>query len=311
MRQADTYLSEWEGLWKQHRPFLISFAFRMTGSLSEAEDLVQETFLECANTPPSEIRNPKSWLAKICANKAIDHLKSAYKQREIYPGTWLPDIVPDSLQIWSSLTPGSSPEKTLLASESLTTSFLLLAERLTPEERAVYLLSEVFDYSYQEIADFLQKSAEACRKTAQRAREAVVSGPKFQSNSAKSVRVIEKFFESARNGDAAALVSLLSDESEFWSDGGGKVPAAKTVLTAKEQIAAFFAALGLSKAFLPADYNLDFTRVSSRPGVVISKRLASGLWALETVFAFEIRDNKIARIYAQRNPDKLSALLRS
>ena len=93
-------------------------------------------------------------------------------------------------------------------------------------------------------------------------------------------------------------MSLLSDESEFWSDGGGKVPAAKTVLTAREKIAAFFAALGKSKAFIPADYKLAFAQVSSRPGVVISKMLSSGLWALETIFAFEFRDNKIARIYA-------------
>jgi RNA polymerase sigma-70 factor (ECF subfamily) len=310
MGQTENYLSEWESLWKQHRPFLISFAFRMTGSLSEAEDLIQETFLECARTPPSEIKNPKSWLARICANKAIDHLKSAYKRRETYPGTWLPDIVPDSLQVWSNLTPSDSPEKSLLASESLTTSFLLLVERLTPEERAVYLLSEVFDYSYKQIAAFMQKSVEACRKTAQRARKAVASAPKFQSNSSESVRVIERFFESAKNSDEAALVALLSDESEFWSDGGGKVPAAKTVLTEKEKIAAFFAALGKSNAFIPADYKLDFARVNSRPGVVISKRLASGLWTLETSFAFELIDNKIARIYAQRNPAKLSALLK-
>jgi RNA polymerase sigma-70 factor (ECF subfamily) len=197
----------------------------------------------------------------------------------------------------------------LIASESLTTSFLLLVERLTPEERAVYLLSEVFDYSFKEIAEFLQKSLEACRKTAQRARSAVVSAPKFDSNSHESMNVIAKFFESAKNGDRSALVELLSNESEFWSDGGGKAPAAKTVFTDKENIATFFAALGTSKAFVPDDFKLDFKQVSSRPGLVISKRLPSGLWAFDTIFSFEITDNRIARIYAQRNPDKLQALL--
>src|SRR5580692_11131487 len=115
-------LSVWEEDWKQYRSFLISFAYRMTGSLSEAEDLVQDTFLECAAVPRPEIKNPKSWLTKICANKGIDHLKSAYKKRETYPGPWLPDAVPDSLQIWSNLNESESPEKSLITSESLTTS---------------------------------------------------------------------------------------------------------------------------------------------------------------------------------------------
>ena len=129
---SENHLSAWELDWKQHRPFLISFAFRLTGSLTEAEDLVQDTFVECANVPRSEIKNAKSWLTRICANKGIDHLRSAYKKRETYPGAWLPDVIPDSLQIWSQLHGGESPEKTLIESESLTPSFLLLAERLTP-----------------------------------------------------------------------------------------------------------------------------------------------------------------------------------
>jgi RNA polymerase sigma-70 factor (ECF subfamily) len=190
-----------------------------------------------------------------------------------------------------------------------TTSFLLLVERLTPEERAVYLLSEVFEYSFKEISTFLDKSEDACRKTAQRARAAVHSSPRFLSDSPDSTNLIARFFDCAKNGDKSSLVELLSDESEFWSDGGGKVPAAKTILTEPEKIATFFAALGVSKAFAPGDFKLDFTPVSSRPGLVISRRLPSGLWSFETIFSFEIRDNKIARIYAQRNPDKLKALL--
>lgn len=302
-------LHAWESDWMQYRPFLISFAYRMTGSLSEAEDLVQDTFLECTGVPRSEIRNPKSWLTKICANKGIDHLKSAYKRRETYPGTWLPDAIPDSLAVWSSLHGSESPEKTLIASESLTTSFLLLVERLTPEERAVYLLSEVFEYSYKEIASLLDKSEEACRKTAQRARAALQSAPKFAANAPDSMDLIARFFESAKNGDNASLMELLADESEFWSDGGGKVSAAKTIIRERPDIARFFAALGTSKAFVMDDFKMDFTRVSSRPGLIVSRKLPSGLWTFETIFSFEIRDGKIARIYAQRNPDKLKNLL--
>jgi len=309
MAMSEDHLKTWESDWKQYRPFLISFAYRMTGSLSEAEDLVQDTFLECARVPRSEIRNPKSWLTKICANKGIDHLKSAYKRRETYPGTWLPDAIPDSLQVWANLHGSETPEKTLINSETLTTSFLLLAERLTPEERAVYLLSEVFEYSYKEISALLDKSEDACRKTAQRARAALQSAPKFAANSSDTVGLIARFFECAKEGDNASLVELLSDESEFWADGGGKVPAAKTRLTEKSSIAHFFAALGTSKAFTPGDFNLEFTPVSGRPGLIVSRKLPSGLWTFETIFSFEIRDGKIARIYAQRNPDKLKALL--
>jgi RNA polymerase sigma-70 factor, ECF subfamily len=303
-------LGAWEEDWKQYRPFLISFAYRMTGSLSEAEDLVQDTFIECANVPRSEIKNPKSWLTKICANKGLDHLKSAYKRRETYPGPWLPDAIPDSFQVWTNLHGNESPEKSLIVSESLTMSFLLLVERLTPEERAIYLLNEVFEYSYKEISALLEKSEDACRKTAQRARAAVLSVPKFEVQPPDSTDLIARFFECAKNGDNLALIALLADESEFWSDGGGKAPAAKTVLTEKTKIATFFAALGSSKAFVPGDFKLDFTEVSSRPGLIISRRLPSGLWTFETIFSFEIRDGKIARIYAQRNPDKLKALLR-
>ena len=307
---SENHLSAWELDWKQHRPFLISFAFRLTGSLTEAEDLVQDTFLECAHVPRSEIKNPKSWLTKICANKGIDHLKSAYKKRETYPGTWLPDVIPDSLQIWSQLHGGDSPEKTLIASESLTPTFLLLAERLTPEERAVYLLSDVFEYSFKEISTFLDKSEDACRKTAQRARSAVKAAPRFVAHSPESTKLIARFFVCAKNGDKASLLELLSDESEFWSDGGGKVSAAKKVLIEPEPIATFFAALGTSKAFVAADFKLDYTPVSSRAGLIISRKLPSGLWGFETIFSFEIQNDKIVRIYAQRNPDKLQALLR-
>ena len=304
----ENYLGVWEEDCKRYRSFLTSFAYRMTGSLSEAEDLVQDTFLECANVPRSEVKNPKSWLTKICANKGIDHLKSAYKKRETYPGTWLPDVIPDSLQVWASLHESASPEKTLITSESLTTSFLLLAERLTPDERAVYLLSEVFEYSFKEISAFLDKSEDAYRKTTQRARAAMLSAPRFAANSPDSTRLISRFFESAKNGDHESLVALLSKESEFWSDGGGKVAAAKTVLKEKTKIAVFFAGLGTSNAFVLSDFKLDFTQVSSLPGLIVSRRLPSGLWTFETIFSFEILDGTIARVYAQRNPDKLKAI---
>jgi RNA polymerase sigma-70 factor (ECF subfamily) len=304
-------LNLWEKQWTLHRPFLVSFAFRMTGSLAEAEDLVQDTFLESTAVDASQIENHKSWLTKVCSNKCLDHLKSAYKRRETYSGPWLPDAIPESYQLWGSLQEGSAPDQNILVSETLTTSFLLLAESLTPEERVVFLLSEVFEYSFKDIAQFLDKSDDSCRKIAQRAREAVASKRAKFNNTANAEKLIARFFEHAKNGNDSAIKELLADESEFWSDGGGKVAASTHVLTHNSQIASFFKFLGTTPTFKTADYKLEFHFVNSRPGVVISKKLPSGLWEFETIMTFEMRDEKIARIYAQRNPDKFKALLKT
>lgn len=304
------YLSQWETEFLKHRAYLISFAFRMTGSLSEAEDIVQDVFMACDQVDPSQILQPKSWLTKACANRGIDSLKVAYKKRETYPGTWLPDAVPDSFQIWDHLKGGRPVDETHILSESLTTSFLLLIERLTPEERAVYLLSEVFEYPYKEIAEFVNKSEEACRKLAQRAREAVQSGrPKFKVESDQAPQLIADFFAHAKSGNHAGLLSLLADGSEFWADGGGKVSASRVVLSDPNKITAFFVGLGGNRVWSSGNFQMEYAEINQRPGYIISRRLESGEWTFETLMSFEFKDGKIARIYAQRNPDKLEALV--
>lgn len=300
----------WNDHFIQYRPFLISLAFRMTGSLAEAEDIVQETFLECAKTEASEIKNPKAWLVKVCSNKGIDHMKVAYKKREYYPGVWLPDEIPESLQIWHYLIAAETPEKKLIQCESLTTSFLLLIEKLTPEERAVYLLKEVFEYSFQEISEFLNKSEENCRKIAQRARQAIVSGQKkFDGSTVEVEKIVNQFFTALKNGDTDQVLEMLSPTAQLWGDGGGKISAAG-YLEEMSRIASFFRGLSSSPVFTSEAYKAEYHRVNSRPGIVISKQMPNGLWALDTILNFEIDDGKIARIFAQRNPDKLAALTR-
>lgn len=298
----NNFFSGWEGHFSQYRPYLISFAFRMTGSLSEAEDIVQDTFLQCGNIDATEITNHKSWLTKVCANKALDHLKSAYKKRETYPGVWLPDALPDGYQYL---------EEDLLLSESVTTTFLLLVEKMTPDERVTYLLNEVFEYSYKEIAELLGKSEGAARKTAERARNAIQSQTiKYSTDRKKSEEVIAKFFYAARMGDKDSLFELLSDESELWADGGGKVPVVSSqVVDVREIISEYFSKLGVSKAFHDGEYRQEFHIVNKRPGIVISKMQASGEWGFDTILAFEVKDGKVARIYAQRNPDKFKKLV--
>lgn len=309
MKQNKNYLHQWENHFTRNRQFLLSFAFRMTGSLSEAEDLIQETFINCADVNPDEVSNHKSWLTKVCSNKSLDHLKSAYKRRETYRGTWLPDAVPDRFQFWGNLEESEGPDAPMLRSETLTTSFLLLIEKLSPEERVVYLLNEVFDYSFQEISDFLSKTVETCRKIAQRARQAVEDGTvKYDSQTKEAQELIKKFYESAKNGDHDGLMSILSKESEFWSDGGGKVSATLVIFKEDTKIARFYSSPGITGAFNHDHYRTEFAMVNSLPGLIISRLESSGVWVFDSIFSFETKDQKILRIYTQRNPDKFKAL---
>jgi RNA polymerase sigma-70 factor (ECF subfamily) len=304
------FLQDWETQFITHRPYLVAFAFRMTGSLAEAEELVQDTFIECAEVNPAGILNHKSWLTKVCSNKSLDLLKSAYKRRETYIGTWLPDAVPDSYQYWGQLSEGESPDKSLLLSESLTTTFLLMVEKLTPEERVVYILSEVFEYTFKEIGEFLNKTDDSLRKTAQRARNSLLSEKvKFNSSGPESQNLIVKFFEYSKKKDKTELLELLADQSEFWSDGGGKVNAIRVVVRENEQIVRFFTSDYLANIFNSPNLKVETTSVNGLPGLMISTQVPDGTWIFDTIMSFEILGDKIARIYSQRNPDKLKILV--
>lgn len=298
--EKKNYMQDWEKLFIENRPFLISFSFRMTGSLTEAEDIVQDTFIACAEVNPADVKSPKSWLTKIASNKSLDHLKSAHVKRETYPGVWLPDAIPDTFQIDSQL----------LDRESLTTSFLLLLQKLNPEERVVYLLSDIFEYSFKEISEFLQKTEDACKKIAQRARKAFENQKRFLSYDADSESLITKFFTLAKTGNAEALDSFLAADSEFWTDGGGKVPvASKAVITDRVRMMRFFAGIWASKAFESDGVKQEVKFVNGRPGLIVSARTPSGEWIFDTIMTFEVQNGQIQRIYAQRSPDKLQALL--
>lgn len=301
-----TYFLAWEPYLILHRPYLVSFAFRMTGSLAEAEEIVQETFLECANIEPSQIKNHRAWLTKVCSNKSLDLLKSAYKKREAYIGTWLPDAVPDSFQFWGNLDSTIPPEKNLITNETLSTTFLLMAEKLNPEERVVYILSEVFDYSYKEISEFLNKSVETLRKVAQRARQAIASQKvKYTSTSIQTQKLIEDFFELVKNQDRSGLEAMLADDSEFWSDGGGKAQAVRVIMRERSQIIRFFASDVISSLYKDDQLKFEFTSINGQPGLAISKRDQKGLWTFDSLMNFEVNGQKIVRIFSQRNPDKL------
>lgn len=307
MTTNSSFLPEWEQYFILYRPFLIAFSFRLTGSLCEAEDMVQDTFISCAETDPKKIENKRAWLTRVCSNRSIDLLRSAQKRRETYPGVWLPDAVPESFQFWGPA------EKNLLERESLTTSFLLLLQKLTPEERVTYLLGDILEYSYREIAEILKKSEDACKKIGQRARKSFDNHKRFYSNTLEDQKIVTKLFDFAKVGDTEGVMSLLSSDSEFWADGGGKVSvASKDVIKDLLRTARFFSGIWSSpKALNNSDNRQEFLFVNERPGIVVSCKDSDGSWSIHTIMSFEIENGKIARIFAQRNPDKLSGLLNS
>lgn len=281
----------------------------MVGSLSETEEIVQETFIELLVTGPESINNQRSWLTKVAINKAINHLKLAYKKREIYPGVWLPDEIPDSLMDWNQIPDNKSLEEQIINSESLTTSFLLLAESLSPEQRSIYILKDIFDYSFDEISNIINKEASTCRKTFQRAKEALRKlDNKFSPPPENAKEKILKFFDGIKSGDTTAIKSLLSTTPELFGDGGGKVRAAGHI-TGQDDVIKFMLQIGASGIFHSPFFKIEFHKVNARPGIIISEKSKNGTWIFHTILSFEFFEGKIACIYGMRNPERLATLL--
>lgn len=272
---------------------LIAMSYRMLGSFVEAEDIVQEVALEWMQADRQKIENPKAWLMRVCTNKTIDSLKRAYKKREVYTGTWLPEVLPDSLITWEE-----GPER----KETLKTSFLILLENLSPSERAIFILKNVFEYNFKEIAEFVGLTESNCRKIFQRSKQKINPLTNLDHNyNEKAFELLSIFFQSACLGSQESIKNILDVNSEFWSDGGGKVSAVRSIINEPQKIARFFA--NIFKTL--EDLRYDFVMVNFSPGLVLSTLQTNHLWKVETIFSFEIQNGKISRIFAQRNPDKL------
>lgn len=279
-----------------NKALLISISYRMLGSFAEAEEIVQETALEWLGTGQDLIENPQSWLVRVVTNKSLDTLKRAYKRREVYTGTWLPEVLPDSLITW---------DYNIENKESLHTSFLILLENLNPKERAVFILRNVVEYSFKEIADFVGTSDSTARKIYERATKKVQERKeKFDTYDSSSLNVIRDFFEASCLGEEGSIRELLDEESQFWSDGGGIVSAIRVVICDMRKISRFFSNT-FSRADDSVDRKVEFTFVNHLPGLIISKFNENNRWEIETLFSFELKNGVIARIYAQRNPEKI------
>lgn len=273
-----------------HRRYLVGVAYRMLGSLAEAEDTVQDAFVRWQGIDRSEVREPRAFLTQVVARLALDRLKSAKARREQYVGTWLPEPIVES--------PGSASS----VAEDLSMALLLTLERLSPLERAAFLLHDVFDMDYAAIADVLQRSEAACRQLAARAREHVRSQrSRFEPSPDAETRLVTAFLNAAATGDVTALVNTLADDAVFYSDGGGKRRAALNPIFGRDRIVRFV--LGVRRKELGKAYVERAARINGMPGVVM-RHLDGGA----TTLAFEVRDAQIVAMYMVSNPDKLRHL---
>jgi RNA polymerase sigma-70 factor, ECF subfamily len=280
------------------RPLLFSIAYRMLGSVSEAEDVVQEAFVryQRALAEGTAVESPKAYLSAVVTRLAIDQLKSARARRESYVGEWLPEpLVTDE----GAGDPGGIAEQ----ADTLSMSFLVLLERLTPVERAIFLLHDVFDYSFDEIATIVHKSAATCRQHAVRARRFVAENrPRFDADDAERDRLVRSFVAAAERGDVDGLVEVLATDATVYGDGGGKVPQWYAPIVGAERVARLFAQLGRQTETLGATFELH--EINGQPGIIF-RGPSGGVFSAMSV---EVVGGRVATIRSVVNPDKLHHL---
>ncbi|WP_225781877.1 RNA polymerase sigma-70 factor [Xenophilus sp. Marseille-Q4582] len=277
------------------RPRLQGIAYRMLGSVAEAEDVVQDAWLRWNEAAQDVIANAEAWLVTVTTRLAIDRLRAAKTQREHYVGTWLPEpLVEDS---------PPTPEQLVERAGALSVAFLTVLERLAPQARAAFLLREVFDADYTEIAATLGKSEAACRQLVHRAKAQVAEAdrPRQPVPEDQRLRLLRAFAEAAQRGDLQGLKAALAEDVVLVSDGGGKVPSFGKPLLGGQRVAMLYFAV--CRRFAGA-VRTQVAMVNGEPGLL---RFIDG--QLESVQAFEwSQDGRIAHIHTQRNPDKLTRI---
>lgn len=277
---------------------LFAIAYRMLGSASDAQDIVQEAYLRYAARPeqPAQVHSPVSYLTRVVTNLCLDHLKSARVRREQYVGLWLPEPVSTAHaehNIWDSVE----------QRETISIAFLVLMECLTPHERAVFLLHDVFDYRYEEIAEMLSLSLANCRQIAHRARlKLEEKRPRFEVPGATHRQITERFLRACKHGDLQELTDLLNQDVSSWSDGGGKVSSIPKPVYGRDAVVRLV--LGLMKK---ASAGIEFTlhEINYAPAIL--------MWAggqLVNVLVPEVREGQIQALRFILNPEKLAFLSR-
>ncbi|MET8923224.1 MULTISPECIES: RNA polymerase sigma-70 factor [Streptomyces] len=286
-----------QGLFQRYRSLLFSVAYRLLGSAADAEDAVQDAWIKWSAADRSQVADPKAYLVRIVSHLAMDRLRSTRHKREVYVGPWLPEPI---------LTGGDASD-TVLDAESVSMAMLVVLETLSPLERAVFVLKEVFDFSHAEIADAVERSEAAVRQAAHRAREHVRSRrPRFPADRARQRDATERFFAAATGGDMNSLMELLSPDVTLWTDGGGKVRQALRPVVGASTVAAWFAAVGTVsyQGVEPSDMRAELVEINGGAGMVFS---APDRVIATVTFDFDA-EGRISAIHNVANPDKLGAV---
>jgi len=280
-----------------HRRFLRGLAYRMLGSVAEAEDVVQDAFLRWNASDRDRVAEPRAFLARTASRLCLDRMKAASTRREHYVGTWLPEPLVEP----AGAAPAPAAQALALA-DDVSVALLVTLERLSPLERAAFLLHDVFDMDYADIADVLDRSEAACRQLATRGRDHVRDErPRFAASPDATARLAGAFHAALRQGDLAGLAQLLADDAVLYTDGGGKRNAALQPIYGRDKILRFVLGLA-SKGWLPVPVAAEPVQINGLPGFVI--RTADG----PETFALEVSGDAIVAIYGVRNPDKLRHL---
>ncbi|NUO72791.1 MAG: RNA polymerase sigma factor SigJ [Frateuria sp.] len=281
-------------LFQQHRPRLFALAYRMLGAPADAEDVLHDAWLRWHAQDTAALDDPEAWLVTVTTRLALDRLRRAKTEREHYTGPWLPEpLVPDA----------EHPEATLERDETLTLSFLLLLERLSPEERAAFLLHEVFDYSHAEAAAILGIGEDACRQRVHRARTRLREGrPRFSVDAQAQRRMLERFVDAMAQPSLDALRALFAEDAIQISDGGGVVRAVLRPLHGADRLARLYMQIATNvRLYLP---RYELTTLNGAPALL--------MWADDTLSAViwvECEGERITAIHGLRHPGKLARLL--
>lgn len=293
-------MKDHSGTFEEHRAHLTGIAYRMLGEMAAAEDVVQETWLRWQRAEPDGVRNPRAWLSAVAIRLALDALRAAQARRETYVGPWLPEpLLPDDMR-----TMNPPPDAAAELASDLSMALMHVLERLSPEERAALILHDAFDCDYPEIANTLGKSEVACRKLVSRARERVRHDrPRFTVSKERHGAVLERFLEASASHDPAKVLPLFADDVVFYSDGGGRVPAALNPVRGADHVSRLIAGLSRKLSASP-EAAVRLLEINGRPGCVFFLNHAP-----DTAVTLETDGERITAIYAVRNPEKLARLI--
>ena len=278
-----------------YRPHLFAIAYRMLGSAMDAEDMVQETYLRYQATPRETIHSLKAFLTTILTRLCMDQLHLARRQREVYVGPWLPEPI-----LTAEAPEAADPEKRVETQESISLAFLVLLEQLQPFERAVFLLREVFEYEFAEIAAMLDKSESACRRSFSRAKLHLrAHRPRFPASPDIHRQLLGRYVQAVQTGDITPLMNLLSEDVTLWADGGGKIKqAALRPIHGRDAVARF--SLG-TKRFWPENSHVEIGEVNGRAAVII--HAGDQVFSVLTI---DVEQGHIQAIWVMANPEKLA-----